>query len=75
MKIFAQIITFVALAALTFTTLGHFSFALFLVLGAIFGPDFIAVLIADFRRTQRRRIVAGFNAVAARTSQALRFGN
>ncbi len=72
MKTFAKIITAVALIALTLTALGNFSVALILTLGAIFAADFIAVLIADFRRTQRQRIIAGFNAVASRTTEALR---
>lgn len=73
MKFFAQIITVVSLIGLTLAVLGNLSSTLILAIAAIFAADFIAVLIADFRRTQRRRIVAGFNAVAARTHEALRF--
>ena len=75
MKSFLKSILILSLTAVTLVTLGSFSLWLSAAFMMIFAADILNVVVADYRRTQRRRILNGLNAVAERTSSALRFGS
>lgn len=75
MKSFLKTTLVLSLTAVTLVVLGSFSLWLSVAFLMIFAADIVAVVVADYRRTQRRRILNGFNAIAERTSSALRFGS
>lgn len=74
MKSFLKSIVVVSLSAVTLFVLGTFSVWLSAAIVMIFAADIINVVVADYHRTQRRRILNGLNAVAERTGAALRLG-
>jgi hypothetical protein len=74
MKAFAKTLVTLALSGLVLALLASVSVWLVAAFLLIFAADIIAIVAADFKRTQRRRIVNSLSAVASRTSAALRFG-
>ncbi len=75
MKSFLKSILILSLTAVTLVVLGSFSLWLSTAFLMIFAADIISVVVADFRRTQRRRIVNSLNAISEHASSALRFGS
>jgi hypothetical protein len=73
MKAFTKTITALLLTSVTLVILGSFSLWLSVAFLMIFAPDVVSVVVTDYRRTQRRRLLAGLTVVATRTTAALRF--
>lgn len=74
MKAFIKTTLVLSLSGLVLVALGSVSIWLSLAFLLIFAADIINIVVADYQRTQKRRIIAGLTAVADRTTSALRFG-